>query len=563
MSLTKETIGPTATQDPGRPRAASGQRAEASGHPQPVCIEVPVTVQGVRPATDPGKREPFTESSRTVIVFANGAVLRLGTAVNPGQLIFLTNEHTKKEVVCQVVKSKTYHNVAGYVELEFTEPTAGFWGIHFPGERSAPQNEPQAPALLPQGSSTVSPRPGSASVSVPPVKAAEGARVPQIKSHPAAAVPAEIPRARKEAPRVEEKLPATDLLSRHPELIRPAPAASPRSGGSASVSEPLVFSSTKRSVTPAVSVPEPHKDEHAAPTFRSHALFEEEPETQSAEAKPRRMPVGALIAAGLILAAAGGGWYWWHKSGRPNAANSSLHAANAAALVTPPANTQTAPPLSSPLPSSSAAAASGTSKGVEASGHPSAPAPAQPVNASLISHETSQPLEKPAETHESATRADKKPAHAGFRMSAPSAVRRPTSSARNVEPAPGVDSAPAVPGAASPEGISGLVGSASLRPEAPKPELPSGGELKQARLVSSSPPTYPPLARSQRVEGDVTVDALIDATGRVTTIKVISGPVLLQQSAAAAVRLWKYEPATLNGNAVPMHLVVTVKFRLR
>jgi protein TonB len=65
------------------------------------------------------------------------------------------------------------------------------------------------------------------------------------------------------------------------------------------------------------------------------------------------------------------------------------------------------------------------------------------------------------------------------------------------------------------------------------------------------------------VEGDVTLDALIDETGRVTRVRTIYGPDLLQQAAAAAVRQWKYEPATLGGNAVPMHLTVTVKFRMR
>jgi protein TonB len=65
------------------------------------------------------------------------------------------------------------------------------------------------------------------------------------------------------------------------------------------------------------------------------------------------------------------------------------------------------------------------------------------------------------------------------------------------------------------------------------------------------------------VGGDVTLDALIDETGRVTRVKIISGSDLLQEAAAAAVRQWKYKPATLDGNAVPMHLTVTVKFRLR
>jgi protein TonB len=70
------------------------------------------------------------------------------------------------------------------------------------------------------------------------------------------------------------------------------------------------------------------------------------------------------------------------------------------------------------------------------------------------------------------------------------------------------------------------------------------------------------MAKSSRVSGDVVVDALIDVTGKVTSVKVISGPVLLQQAAIETVRQWKYEPARLDGQAVAMHVAVTVKFRL-
>ena len=56
--------------------------------------------------------------------------------------------------------------------------------------------------------------------------------------------------------------------------------------------------------------------------------------------------------------------------------------------------------------------------------------------------------------------------------------------------------------------------------------------------------------------------SLIDAKGNVTGVKVISGPVLLQQAAMETVRHWKYEPARLDGQAVAMHLTVTVRFRL-
>ena len=71
------------------------------------------------------------------------------------------------------------------------------------------------------------------------------------------------------------------------------------------------------------------------------------------------------------------------------------------------------------------------------------------------------------------------------------------------------------------------------------------------------------LAKNQHVSGNVTIDALIDASGRVTTMKVVSGPTLLHQAALDALKQWKYQPATLDGKAVPMHLTVTLQFRLQ
>src|SRR5438094_8709116 len=114
---------------------------------QPVALEVPVTVNGARALDGSDKREPFSESTKTVLIFGSGAVIRLSSAVAPGQLLFLTNEKTKKEVVCQVVKSKNYRSVSGYVELEFTESVVGFWGMRFPGDRISPAPQHARPAL--------------------------------------------------------------------------------------------------------------------------------------------------------------------------------------------------------------------------------------------------------------------------------------------------------------------------------------------------------------------------------------------------------------------------------
>src|SRR5215471_6466650 len=117
------------------------------GQPQPVALEVPVMINGARTVEGSDRREPFSEGTNTVLVFANGAVIRLASAVSTGQLLFLTNEKTKKEVVCQVVKAKTQPSTAGYVELEFTEAAPEFWGMRFAG--SAPANAtPHAPRAV-------------------------------------------------------------------------------------------------------------------------------------------------------------------------------------------------------------------------------------------------------------------------------------------------------------------------------------------------------------------------------------------------------------------------------
>src|SRR5215467_14556181 len=133
---------------------------------QPVALEIAVTVNGARSVEGTDKREPFSETTQTVLVFGNGAVIRLTSNVTTGQLLFLTNEKTKKEVVCQVVKSKHYRSLSGYVELEFTEPAVGFWGMRFPTDRAA------APAsnVTPISAAPAKPAPAATPAIVPPAK---------------------------------------------------------------------------------------------------------------------------------------------------------------------------------------------------------------------------------------------------------------------------------------------------------------------------------------------------------------------------------------------------------
>jgi TonB family protein len=81
-------------------------------------------------------------------------------------------------------------------------------------------------------------------------------------------------------------------------------------------------------------------------------------------------------------------------------------------------------------------------------------------------------------------------------------------------------------------------------------------------LISSTPPVYPAAARAQRVQGVVILDALVDETGKVAETTVISGPLSLQSAAKEALQSWKYEPARLNGEPIPIHTKVNLRFNL-
>jgi len=117
--------------------------------------------------------------------------------------------------------------------------------------------------------------------------------------------------------------------------------------------------------------------------------------------------------------------------------------------------------------------------------------------------------------------------------------------------------------------IGGIISDASHKASvAPPPStqnrapLRVGGHVRPPRLITKVAPSYPPLARQTRVQGDVTVDAVIDIEGNVVEAQIISGHPLLLSAALEAVKKWKYEPTYLNGQPIPVQLIVVVTFRL-
>jgi len=750
---------------------------------QPVALEVEVTVNGARTIDRSDKREPFSETTKTVLVFGNGAVIRLTSSVAPGQLLFLTNERTKKEVVCQVVKSKNYRNVSGYVELEFTESVVGFWGMRFPSDRigsgpqvvssvsrpsavsgspalprpHAPRTEettgniapsivPAKPVLpapvaqipaRPKLETQVEVKPAASVVPASPVKAlpqtpvvpltglpikstmpappvaavSPAQTIPEAKKDPSpeqpitpAAVTFDFPRASEvqasilEPPRSavssspstmmaasftpvpEEKPetpaavappvtsdPETEALKQHTARLQEQLSSLLFSGPGPSVSDKPVHETpaslflekeskeildpparvleiakapepelvgakaVEPATTPAVLLPpsldeeelkipawlEPLARNATAPSSTQELILREkarrlaeEPKTEEVTEEPEptlaeqavsemRVPsfgdalpmdevkdesespskksgkgfLVAAIAAGILILAGAGWWYMNQQSGGAHASTAPVSKVQAPVVSVPAEGLQPQPTEKSApqtdLPVQTSSTKRSASPTQINSVTPSNPT-ANPLNvarngATTASAHNSQPSSNPANGGSAAATPVpaevKKPVLGEVHLATPKVAQK--RGAQNAAEAdPGLALGDDQPGSNTEALNTGLVGG-TKQPAAPEAPLPVGGDVKQAKLISPVAPIYPALAKNQHVSGNVLIDALIDANGRVTTMKVVSGPTLLHQAAMDALKQWRYQPATLDGKPTAMHLTVTIQFRLQ
>jgi TonB family protein len=630
------SIPENATTTTGRTVAGSNgtSPADSTSRTQPVALEVPVTVNGARAVAGSEKREPFSESTKTVLIFGHGAVVRLSSPVAPGQLLFLTNEKTKKEVVCQVVSSKNYRGMSGYVELEFTEPVSGFWGMRFPAApqghnseatpasstatrnftgASGAESKPlvTTPAIQPDPKSPISnsPRvplsvPSSPTVALNQIPAPQSGPTtsssasldatpssPQSVASPDFLETAKPTKAPTPAPLFTSKTstqPSKSILDsdeiKIPSWLEPlarnaaaASAALPEIGSRDAVEDfgdiPVV---DDLSVTEITDTPESVNRGLPTSSFGTHFLADEQ-DGQSAEVSTsgkssKKFLIGAIAAAALLLIGAGG---WYARQSSDNAAAND--AATNTTPVSTPGNvantsgnnnerTQSQPQIRASVPekpsakftavSTPSAVEPSASTGSKSTKFVDANRTSLKANKSIATVDSASDINA---TPDVAATADiaappppKKQNLGSVKLSAP-IVNKPagavaTEEALNLEPS-------------QPEAglASGLVGSASRQPVAPS----SGSDVKPATLISSVPPVYPQMAKTQRITGAVTIDALIDANGHVASMAVVSGPALLQESAKDALSHWKYAPAQLHGKPVPMHMKVTIQFKLQ
>ncbi|HVS00207.1 MAG TPA: TonB family protein [Thermoanaerobaculia bacterium] len=90
-----------------------------------------------------------------------------------------------------------------------------------------------------------------------------------------------------------------------------------------------------------------------------------------------------------------------------------------------------------------------------------------------------------------------------------------------------------------------------------------GGAVLRPEVIHRVDPRYTEPARKSRLQGTVVVQAVIDEQGLVTQVKVVKAlPMGLDQSAAEAVRQWRFKPATLHGRPVKVYYSLTINFQL-
>ena len=86
--------------------------------------------------------------------------------------------------------------------------------------------------------------------------------------------------------------------------------------------------------------------------------------------------------------------------------------------------------------------------------------------------------------------------------------------------------------------------------------------IQEGLLIHKTLPLYPPIPRNAGIQGTVVLQARISRTGSIEDLRVISGPMMLQQAAKDAVQQWQYKPYLLNGEPVEVETTVNVIFKL-
>jgi protein TonB len=89
-----------------------------------------------------------------------------------------------------------------------------------------------------------------------------------------------------------------------------------------------------------------------------------------------------------------------------------------------------------------------------------------------------------------------------------------------------------------------------------------GDGVARPRKIKDVKPVYPLPAMVAQVGGNVFIEAIIGADGKVHNARVVRSIAILDQAALEAVRQWEYEPSRRNGVPVLVTMIIVVTFAI-
>ncbi len=75
-------------------------------------------------------------------------------------------------------------------------------------------------------------------------------------------------------------------------------------------------------------------------------------------------------------------------------------------------------------------------------------------------------------------------------------------------------------------------------------------------------PVYPPIAKAAHIQGTVVFAIRVSVTGKIESMRVASGPAMLQQAAIDCLKQWTFHPFLKDGVAVPVTGTISISFVL-
>ena len=100
-------------------------------------------------------------------------------------------------------------------------------------------------------------------------------------------------------------------------------------------------------------------------------------------------------------------------------------------------------------------------------------------------------------------------------------------------------------------------------PPRPRPILkPVSGGVLNGTALTLPPPIYPDAAKRMRTSGTVTVEVVLDESGKVVSAIATSGPTMLRDSAVQAALKARFSPTKLSGQPVKVSGVINYKFAI-